>query len=290
VLESVALALVRGNAARMAVAVHRPDAGLLTALRETRRPFLLALDDPRLLVTTEDSIGSLRDVANLCPLLTQLADLPNALQVSADVIRDTPNEVLCLIADHFGFPATHGDLVRVTAALPPLLARQGTQDDTIEGALGPYARFFEGGVPGDILWTRQLFTKSANPAKPLSEPVRLRETFNGRFLIHGPYLALPPGNWSAELAMTVSADGAGQSLVVDAYCGEVLDTLRCVLSAGEFRTPALNFTIGDHYQGAVELRLMAERDAAPGELVLCHAHLRPMPATASQARAGQGGQ
>jgi hypothetical protein len=287
VLESAVAALVRSNADRLAYRVDRPDAELLSSLKETQAPFLLALDDPRLLVASDHPIESIRHLANLCPMLMQLAGLPHALKVSADAIRDTPRQILDRMAGQFGITATQAELERLGAALPTIVQRPGIQDETIQGALCCYAGFFDSDLFGKIVWTHPLFTRSADPAKPLSTPVRLRDTFNGRFLVHGPYLALPPGNWSAELVLTVSPDAAGQSLVIDAYSGKVLNTLRCVLTAGEFRAPGLNFNIDSDEPVLVEIRIMAERDAAPGELVLHHALVRPGPVAGDQARAGR---
>jgi hypothetical protein len=142
---------------------------------------------------------------------------------------------------------------------------------TVEGALAPYAARFGGGSFPPVIWTRDLFL--ADGHLPASHPIDL--TGEIRYLIYGPYISLPPGNWAAELVLGLSEDALDMSFRIEVWAGSLLLAMSQIqpVAAGLQRIN-INFAMAEQNDNLVEIRVANERAAAGGRLVLGHATLR----------------
>lgn len=280
------LGLVRSSASSAVASVSHPDSQLLDVLDLTGAPFLLALDDPDKFPPGADPVATVRAISAACIALMRFDRLTGALRIHAGMIAADPQKAVSMIAAHFGFSADSGEIAAIAATMPPPAASPDTSETArrmIQGALGGYGSYFGSGVMGALVWTRELFRRASDPERPLSEPVPMRDTAGGRFLIYGPYIDLPPGDWSVQLQMDVSPDGGGQPVVVDVYCQKELAVARYTSRPGAMLTPPLNFSIPEPGGKHVEVHVLIEREGAPGHLTLRHATISPVRPPAADA-------
>ena len=115
------------------VGARWPDKRLRNFLAQTRPQFIpLALDDPRIAAINMhnadkvDFIQAARAVANICPLLMNLAQLPGAFRVSRADASVRLLQTLAAIAAHLGFPPLTEDQAKSLAARLPSPGDPGT--------------------------------------------------------------------------------------------------------------------------------------------------------------------
>ena len=287
ILNEAALCLVRGNAAHIVVGARFPDEGLFAALRQSHAPFVLALDDPRLLVgeimaeAGETLVATTRAVANLCPLVMRYMALPNGLAVRPCDARENGASTILAMARHFGIAVSEDqahaisqDLPSPTGANLPALGAEDQQ--TLDGALGAYAAHFAGAPLGDIVWTGALFSLAYNTARAPNGPIPMRETDDKGCLIQGPFMRLPPGAWVAQIALRVSPEGVGQTMTLDLCSSRQLAAGKSCPVTEDIHTTEMPFTIDDITWRDIQLRIFAIRERMPGRLSFTHVLMHPV--------------
>ncbi len=110
ILDEAAVQLVRSRATHLVVGVRQPNELLKAALVDLQARFILALDDPRGAVVVHHELGghslvvSVRNVANLCPLLMECSAMPEALLVRTQDLSDGGTQAVMAVAHHLGLP------------------------------------------------------------------------------------------------------------------------------------------------------------------------------------------
>ena len=286
--EELASELVKTDGQHFYVGSRHPSRWLREKLAENNRKVVVALDDPRYAV--RDLIvrhnlelpEATRRVASSCASMTRFIGLSDAHVVSAERDWRNPAVTIAAMADHFGLVVASKDIEAIAAEL----AAAGLEPNSdpgeswsaqlpepslavINGALAPYAEFFLGGSLGQITWGRELFLEEHHQAA--SHPIDLSGPI--RYLIYGPYIALPPGNWAAELLLGFSEDTVNTGFRVEVWAGSQLNTASInPPHAGVFPVN-VGFVVEEANDNLAEIRVLNERAAIYGRLVLGHATL-----------------
>jgi hypothetical protein len=291
--EDIATAVIRSDAAHLVAASRQPVVRLQTEIVGAGRPFLVALGDVRsalgdLLQRPDyDIAAATREIASSCAAMLTLTKAPGALVLPGPHGED-PVRLAAAIAGHFGFAVAPTDLAAIAAAVAdpdaqPLQERasaDGLSDHEqaiVGGALQPYVGYFAGGELEPIVWEPDLFFTNEDRAdgrlRPAVRPIDV--TGRARILIFGPYINLPPGAWSATIVTAFSAETAGNSFVVEVTAGVQLGYERVQPAGEQVIEINLQFTIDESISQPVEIRLISERAAFDGRLVLGYVSLAP---------------
>jgi hypothetical protein len=287
--EELAAELIKSNGDHLYVGARHPNRWLREVLVGGDRNFVVALEDPRRVASElvyehrlEVSAAS-RLAACSCASLYRLAAAPRALVVGSETAHSNPAAAVASIAHHLdlridpmGVASLVADLEavglapRADSARAPISALPEPAAATIEGALAPYAASFRGGNFPPIIWTRELFLDDNH--RPASRPIDLAGPI--RYLIYGPYISLPPGSWAAEVVLGFSEDAVEMGYRIEVWAESLLASLQIQPAAAGLQRINLNFTLDEANDHLVEVRVVNERVAAGGRLVLGHATMR----------------
>ena len=140
---------------------------------------------------------------------------------SSDLPPETRAETLNRVLETYGGPASVDELVcrygaygEPSGALGDRLPSE--EKDFVERVLTGYITDADGGEDNGISWPRELFLLADDPGRHLSG--RIEMVGNARFLIYGPYLCLPFGEWIATVELEIEDNASGNILFVD-ICG-----------------------------------------------------------------------
>ncbi len=293
-LDEFATQVIGAESPYIVASSHHIVGPLWTALAGANRRFVLVLDDPHLALENLvvhhgiDFLEATRMVAKSCASVASCASLSGALVLRAD--RDAADPTATAIARHFQLPI--GD-AEIAGALGPLAEvdfqrdRAGHQswwqglDEAqralVAGAVDPYLVQFAGGDLGPLIWERDLFyineEPSVEPDPPASRPIDV--TGRPRYLLYGPYVNLPPGAWSATVALGFSAEAAELSYIVDVCAGTETVLSATTLQPGQERMVETNLNFSLAAPETIEIRILNERAAFDGRLALGHVVLTP---------------
>lgn len=285
-LEEIAVSAIQSNGGHFVVGARQPTEKLRAAVEASGNGFVLTLDDPRLalhnLVARHgmDWKAATRATASSCAFIMACAGSPYARVLRADREGHEPSRIAPLIAEALRLPipanrATFYAQLLLDARLPE--ARQEFEewwatvapaDRELAGdTLGGYVDFFAGGRLSELTWARELLFLGDRPAEPIGKVVELAGAV--RNLAFGPYIALPPGRWSATVSLAVSQE-AGDII----FSVEMLAGARCVCLATTTGAPdsrgifvaALQFGIDRATEQPVSLRVANLRAAAAGRV------------------------
>jgi hypothetical protein len=294
-IEEFAIGALTVQSPHVLVASRLLAGRLRRALAQANRHFLVAIDDPRLALEDlvrngMDFTDATRMIANSCASMTSCINIPGALVLHAEKAGTDPAATVEEIARHFEFGVNDTDIANIVHALGDLgLAPQReeiefsldrldeAQRALVSGALEPYVERFAGGDLEPITWERELFFINEDPppqrAPPASRPADI--TGRPRFVIFGPYIALPPGLWLATVALGFSNDAAEMSYIVDVYAGTQLAQVRVQPGSERFIEVNLHFAVDESLEQAIEVRIGNELAAFDGRLALGHVTLTP---------------
>jgi hypothetical protein len=121
-----------------------------------------------------------------------------------------------------------------------------------------------GAALGHITWARDLFLVEHH--QPAIHPIDISGKI--RYLIYGPYIALPPGNWVAEMVLGFSEDAIGMSFMVEVWAGSKLSTVSVHPSGPGLAQINISFALEESNDNLVEIRVMNERAAIYGRVAL----------------------
>jgi hypothetical protein len=293
-LEEFLVPAIKAEAPHIVVCSQQIVGQFWAALAEANKPFIVALDHPRhalenLVVRHGiEFLEATRMVAKSCASVASCVALPGALVLHVD--RDSVDlaATVAAIADHLGLPASDVDIADAVAAFADFDPCQDPQEylawwDQLDnaqralviGAIDPYIVRFAGGDLGPITWERDLFLINEDPPvepnPPATRPIDV--TGRPRYIVHGPYITLPPGSWSAIVALGFSAEAAEVSYIVD--IGSETIRAQITFEPGEERVveASLNFSLVT--PEIVTIHVCNERAAFDGRLALGHVVLIP---------------
>ncbi len=294
-LSALGAALLERDTGAGMVVTRQPTADLAALFKAKSRPFLIALEPPQDCVAALMAdhglsfLEAVRSTANSCAALFAVLGHPGALvlrqgQTWRDIAQalaahyhlTLPLDEITRLADriaqrdspavslHYESPADGLGGLGADALLPSLL----------ESALGPAEAWLDDGELREVVWHRDLFLSGDNPAGP--PPPTIDVTGHGRCLFYGPYIRLPPGNWSCALLLGCAADTVGLEFAAEIFAGAVLSRAAfTVTEAGFFEIEFSCSLAGDR---PVEIRLFNTKAAFEGHIALVRASLRPHPA------------
>jgi hypothetical protein len=294
-LEELSSAVIKASSPFIVVGARQPVAKLYTAVAEANRGFIVALDDPRFalheVVTRQgaDIVEATRIVARSCASMVGCLSTPGALVLRASEYLNNPIAAAAAIAAHLQLPSTPEDLASIVDCLTesgswPERERDARWWDQIDearralvdGALEGYVTFFSGGELGPIAWERDLFfiddeSKSARATRPVDI------TGKPRVLLYGPYISLPPGLWSANVALGFSREAAEMNYIIEVVVGadRQLTHVRIHPHKDRFVEANLSFSVDESVDQMIEVRVQSERAAFDGRLALGHVTMSP---------------
>jgi hypothetical protein len=292
--EELASELIRTEGQHFYVGARQPGRWLHEKLAATNKNFVVAVDDPRsaagdLIIGHHlEPAEASRRVASSCGLLSRYIALPGALVVSSERDWTNPTATVAALADHLGLPVGTADIEKIAADAEAARPRRDNEPGrappaqlqlpehslaVISGALTPYVEFFTGGALRKITWTRDLFLEEHR--RPAIHPIDI--SGRTRHLIYGPYIALPSGNWVAELLLGFSEDAVGMSFLVDVWAGSQLSMASINPSGPGLTKVNLSFALEESNDNLVEIRVLNERAAIYGRLALGQATVTLQP-------------
>lgn len=296
-LEELAEFLIGNNASHVVVGARNADERLHDALATGNARFLLGLDDPRkcaaeiIADTGAQPRAAVRAIANACPQILRLSDLPGALTLhAAESVGQAAPDTVKQIAQHMGI-SIDADLAGAVAAeatslAPPVSPSSGEAGGALEsrvrkmleGALAAYDDIFRGGQIGRIVWTRELFLLVADSTAPM-QPVDMSGAQGT--LVFGPYLHLPPGEWSAQVVLGFSRETVGTTILIDVFSETQLACTTFQPRAPSIHVAELTFSTGQPRGLGIEIRVMVASETAAGQLAFGQVVLQPLAARLS---------
>jgi hypothetical protein len=295
-LDQFIVPAIRTGSPYLVVSSHEILGPLWAALAEANKPFILAFDHPhhalRNLVVRHGVafLEATRAIARSCASMAGCASMPGALALHAD--RDAADlvAIAAAIARHVGLAIGAADIADSVAASADFDPRNDPQEhlswwdrledsqrELVAGAVDPYLALFAGSDLDPLTWERDLFYMNEEPPAetdpPASRPIDI--TGRPRYLLYGPYITLPPGSWSATVALGFSAEAAELSYLVEVCAGTETVLAAATLQPGPQRVveTSLNFSLA--MPDMVEIRILNERAAFDGRLALGHVTLTP---------------
>ncbi len=287
--EELAVALIKSDGDHLYVGARHPSRWLRDTLVAGDRNFVVALEDPRPVASGLicehhlDMPAASRLVASSCASMYRFAALPTALVIHAETAKGNPAAAAEAIAEHLGLWTDRPTVARLVADLEAAgitpgndaawasgIALPDHSTATIEGALAPYAASFRGSGFPAIIWARDVFLDDGH--RPASQPIDLAGQI--RYLIYGPYISLPSGKWAAEMVLGLSEDAVDMSFRIEVWAGTLLAMIQVQPATAGLQRININFALEESNDNLVEIRVVNERPATSGRLVLGHATLR----------------
>jgi hypothetical protein len=293
-VDAVALTLVGTCASHLVVGARQPDEQLRAALEETKARFVLALDDPRATVYDLAAKHDIplprvtRAVANSCPFLMGYVAMEGALPLHANDAAADPRGVALAIARHFDIEVNEAEIAGIVRELaftgsvprrlendsPPSGSVFGDGQKMVDGALAAYAQYFAERSMGLIIWTRDLFILGEDGTKQPRRPLDI--SGGSRILIYGPYVHLPPGEWSARVALGFSKEAVGYTFFVDVFAGAQIGVTRVQPASAGIFDAEVTFSLERPHDTGIEIRVVIGEVAKAGQLAFGHVVLTPV--------------
>jgi hypothetical protein len=281
-------AMIERPSQRIFVSQQQPGTWLHRTLAAANGRCVVALADPRACVAElatgpgSDLTDIVCRVANSCATLTSYFSLPGALVLRSEEHSLDPPATVRKIADHFQLPLAEEDISAVLDTVPPLdpdaVLTAGWEDRfdvsaiaLINGALAGYVEYFSGGPLGNLIWAPGLFLVGDTHQR-VNGPIDI--TGRGRCLIFGPYIRLPPGRWTADVALAFSDLGGSKNFVIDVATPIRLHEVSVnVVDQGGVHT-SLPFVLDPANEAALEVRVIINQAAFEGRLAIGAVTLR----------------
>lgn len=293
--------MLRRGASHRVVASRQPGGGLRRALVEARRPFIVALDDPRaamadLVVRRGVAIATAtRMVASSCASSMCFSAAPSALVLRADRDGSALLSTAAAIARHLEIDLSLGEIAEIVSRVGPgpvaldpsevVAWWKGLalgEQSLAEGAIGPYLDGSAAGEAGQITWASELFFVGDRPAEPVTGNIDI--TGRARCLLRGPQILLPPGHWFASVTLHVSPEAAEHRFLLEVAAGAALSRTNIHPGSDGTIGGELTLMLEELPDRPIELTLSNERPAFAGQLSLLHVTLtRQPPALAAAA-------
>jgi len=271
------------------VSQRQPGNWLHRILSAANGRCVVALADPRACVAelATGPGGNLTEivcrVANSCATLTSYLSLPGALILRMEEDSFYAAATARKIADHLQLPIADDEIQAALDAIS-LLDRNALVTVTwenlfdesklalINGALGGYSECFTGAPLGQLVWVPDLFIVGDTHQR-VSGPIDI--TGRVRCLIYGPYIRLPPGRWTLDVAVAFSELGDSKNFTIDVANPVRLHEVSInVVDQGGVCT-SLTFVLDPTQDSPLEIRVITNQAAFHGLLALGPVILRP---------------
>jgi hypothetical protein len=276
--------LIRSEGSNFLVKGAQPEPWLHHILRSTERPFMIALDDPRdaaldlIYRHGLEMADAVRRVGSSCASMMACVALPGALVLSPSRDWEQPLLTAEKIARHYGLLIESVELERIIADLaiagfgplaeaPPWISLPETETviSVVNGAIAPYVDHFLGAPFGPITWAGDLVM--ADGHVPAKHAVDI--TGRHRALLYGPYITVPPGNWTAEIVLGFSQEATEKNFLVDLLvAGKQICATNIQPTRQGVYSLNLSFVIDEANTHPLEFRVINEKPAFDGRVAL----------------------
>jgi hypothetical protein len=293
-IEQFALGLLRAKSPNVVVGSRQMVGWLWSAIPQANMSFILALDDPRLALENlvlrhgMDFVEAARIAAKSCASVVSCSSISGALVLRASECEANPLAAAEALARHLGLGVSETDIANVVAAVSDLGIwpcrekesgwwgrLESSQRSLVTGAIDPYIGCLSGADLEPITWERDFFfineEQPQEQGQLASRPVEI--TGRPRCLVYGPYITLPPGLWSATVALGFSQEAAELTYTIDIHAGAQLTQARIQPDGQRFIEASLNFSIVE--PDMISIRISNERAAFDGRLALGHVVMVP---------------
>jgi hypothetical protein len=284
--DEMACHLIQSEGSTFLARGPQPEPWLCRILGSTNKPFTVALDDPRdaaldlIYRHGLEMADAVRRVGNSCGALMSCISLPGALILNASSDWEQPVATADMIARHFGLALATDDVERIvsevaaaglgpTSEPPEWLSDPQVEatTDIVNGAVASYVDHFLGAPFGSITWARELVM--ADGHIPATHAVDV--TGRARALLYGPYISVPPGNWTAEVVLGFSQEAIDINFVVDIMVAGKQVCATSIKPANEgLYSVNLSFVVDEGNAHPLEFRVVNERPAFDGRVALGH--------------------
>ena len=282
--EQMAADFINAEPADFLVTATEPAPWLHHVLRATGKPFTIAPSDPReAALHLIDRHGlemadAVRRVASSCAAMMSCVSLPNALVLNAARDWPQPEATVEAVARHFGLAVGLGDIEAIVAEVAALgvaadndppeelaVSDRRRIGEIIDGAVSPYVDHFLGAPFGSITWARELMM--ADGHVPALHAVDV--TGRVRALFYGPYISVPPGNWTAEVVLGFSQEAVDINFVVDVLAaGTPLGATSIQPTREGVYSVNLSFAVSEGNTHPLEFRVVNQKAVFDGKLAL----------------------
>jgi hypothetical protein len=282
--DEIATELVRSEGANFLIRGPQPGPWLHRMLQSTEKPFLIALEDPRQATLdliyrfSLEAADSIRRVSSSCASMMTCVALPSALVLSSTRDWEQPAVTAQTIAHHYGLSLGQEEIESIVSELAtaglgqepeaPIWASDPQAEavvSMVNGAVAPYVDHFLGAPFGSITWARDLMM--ADGHIPATHAVDV--TGRVRALLYGPYISVPPGNWTAEIVLGFSQEATEENFLVDLLVGgkQICATNIQPTRQGVFSVN-LSFVIDEGNTQPLEFRVINEKPVFDGRVAL----------------------
>ena len=295
-LDDLAIAVIKTRATHLVIGSRQPVTQLSHAVAGAGAKFIVALDDPRFALYDlvrhhgVDLVEAVRIIARSCASMIGVSEIPGALVLRSE--GDWGYPLAAAIAGHFDLAVSEADLAVSVETLPAMRSLADAdgfdawwtgldepQRAVANGALAAYVSYFAGEEFGPVTWERDLFIlgdEEKRPHEPVPATRPIDITGRSRFLIYGPYLALPPGSWLASITLGFSPEAAEMSYLVEiGAASAILATTTVAPRGAQSMEVNLAFAIDQSVGGPLDVRILNERAAFDGRLALGYVTLSP---------------
>ncbi|MBV8889379.1 MAG: hypothetical protein JO305_06895 [Alphaproteobacteria bacterium] len=282
-LAQITRSLLRAAAPNIVLLSHQPGSRMRRALTEAKRYFIVARDDPRTALAHLSSrqdialATGVQTVASSCAAVGRFAASDWALVLDAERGGGDAARLAVTIARHLELPIDERGIAQAVRGLE--LAALETPADieawwdgldagaraVAAGALDPYRFQVDEEPAGSFSWAPELFVKGDRTAEPATGPIDI--TGRARCLLHGPRIMLPPGSWSAAVALDFSPAAAEHSFDLELKAGAQTDHVVIRPEPGRFEAN-LGLSLEDLSDEPVSLTLSNQRAAFDGSVTL----------------------
>jgi hypothetical protein len=276
--------LIRSEGSNFFVKGPRPEPWLHHILKSTEKPFTIVLDDPReaaldLIYRHElDMADAVRRVASSCASMMACVALPGALVLSSSRDWEHPLLTAQKIVRHYGLLLESAELERIVSELamaglcpstdaPTWISAAETETviSVVSGAVTPYVDHFLGAPFGPITWANDLIV--ADGHVPATHAVDI--TGRVRALLYGPYITVPPGNWTAEIVLGFSQEATETNFLIDLLvAGKQISATNIQPMRQGVHSVNLSFVIDEANTHPLEFRVINEKPAFDGRVAL----------------------
>jgi hypothetical protein len=282
--DDMAVDLVRSEGAHFMIKGPQPGPWLHRILKETGKPFTIALNDPRdaafdlIFRHGLDMADAVRRVGNSCASMMSCVSLPGVVVLNASRDWQQPLATAESIAQHFGLDLDRAAIEAVVDDVAAAGIGPGAEGSDwvadprgeavaaiVDGAVTPYVDHFLGAAFGPITWSRELVM--ADGHIPATHAVDI--TGRVRALFYGPYISVPPGNWTAEVVLGFSHEATDINFVVDVLAaGRQLCATSIQPARQGVYSVNLSFAIEEANAHPLEFRVVNEKPAFDGKVAL----------------------
>ena len=287
--EELLQVMVEHPSQHILVSQRQPGNWLHRVLGAANGRCVVALADPRACVAelATGPGGDLTEivcrVANSCATLTSYLSLPGALVLRMEEDSLYAAATARKIADHLQLPTADDEIQAALDAISLLdrnalvtVAGKNFFDESklalINGALGGYAECFTGAPLGQLMWVPDLFIVGDTHER-VNGPIDI--TGRVRCLIYGPYIRLPPGRWTVDVAVAFTELGGSKNFTIDVGNPVRLHEVSInVVDQGGVYT-SLTFVLDQTQDSPLEVRVIINQAAFQGLLALGPVILRP---------------